>query len=223
MSPAPSRSPRPSVARATRTVRAIGALAALFVGAALVAGCGGTGSSGGSGGGLSGGGEPLADLSNVQPVKGNVQVTLRLSPADRPVTMFALVNESSEIGKKLASGRATSAQIRVLDDLAMGRLLAEMNARGFAANSSPGLSLDNLREYSGRRGVIVVDQGGTTRGIDFGTGTGGGALPNAYVECKKLIMGVHGSLQGFEVRASTNPDSDAERQFGGGDIKMKRP
>lgn len=223
MSPAPSRSPRPSALRAARTVRAIGALAALFVGAALVAGCGGTGSSGATGGGLGGGGEPLADLSNVQPVKGNVQVTLRLSPADRPVTMFALVNESSEIGKKLTSGRATSAQIRVLDDLAMGRLLAEMNARGFAANSSPGLSLDNLREYSGRRGVIVVDQGGTTRGIDFGTGTGGGALPNAYVECKKLIMGVHGSLQGFEVRASTNPDSDAERQFGGDPIKMKRP
>jgi hypothetical protein len=211
------------VNRMTAVLGPLLALAGTLLAGGAVAGCGGTQSAAGTPAGLGGGGEPLADLSNVKPVTGNVQVTLRLTPAGRQVTTIALVNESSETGRKLSTGRATSAQIRVLDDLGMGRLIAELNARGFAANSSPGMTLENLRDYSGRRGVIIVDDGGSTRGIDFGTGTGGGALPNAYVECKKLIMGVHGALQGFEVRASTDAADDPERQFGGGTIKMNRP
>lgn len=218
MNPATSRSPRRSA------LRAAGALAAALLCASPLAGCGGTGSGSAAGWHMGGSSEPIADLSNVQPVKGNVQITVRLSPKDKDVSTFALVNESSEIGKKLSTGRATSAQIRFLDDLAMGRLLAEMNARGFAAQSSPGLTLENLPVYPGRRGVIIVEQDGATRGIDFGTGTGGGALPKTFVDCKQLIMGVHGSLSGFEVRASTDPVRDGERQFGDpSKLKMQRP
>ena len=182
-----------------RTARfAFAVVAALFASA-----CGTTGSSG-----------PLSDSQgagdrgSAPKVTGNVQITLQLQPPGKPVVTIALVNETSEIGRRITSGKASSTSIRVIDDVAMATLIAAMDDQGFSERATPGVSFQNLRDYPGRRGVLVLDQSGSTRAIDFGTGLGDGPIPKTYVECKKLVMAVHGAVGGFEVRSTTSDEAD---------------
>jgi hypothetical protein len=193
-------------ARSKARFRGILGVAALLV----LPGCGlfgGSGSGGGGGGGAAG------DLAPAKAVQGNVMVTLRTYHPNAPTTTMALVNASSESGRRLASGKATSREIRVITDDDMGRLLAEMDRRGFSGQARAGLTLAQLTDNPSRRGVILVEENGSSRGIEFSTGAGGTALPTVYTECKKLVWGVHMAVPGFEVRATTDNAMDAENVF----------
>ena len=190
----------------------------LVLACAALAACGSTGS---SGGGSGGGGESSSGGEDALPpgtraVTGNHQVVLRTwnpnNPSAAPTTA-ALVNASSESGRKLTTGRATSTVVRVISDAEMGALLAAMQEKGFDGVATPGLTLDGLRADGRRRGVIVVEQDGQTRGIDFGLNMGGTQVPTVYTECKKIILAVHMNIPGLEVRTSTDPADDPSRIF----------
>ena len=196
------------------------ALAALVpLAAAALTACAGTGGS--SGGGSSGGGAPI----DARAVKGNHQIVMRTwdprEPEKAPVTA-ALVNASSEAGRSLQTGRKTSTVVRVITDEQMGAVLAALDEKGFSANATGGLALDTLRPDPRRRGVILVDRDGETRGIEFLPNMSGTQIPTVYTECKRIIMRVHGEVTGLEVRASTDPNDDPSRIFQAAPIKPPR-
>jgi hypothetical protein len=165
---------------------------------------------------------PSAPVQSVQagePVTGNVYVTWKnLNPASR-AGAFSLVNQSSEYGRKLTSGKATSTEIRVIDDVQMGTLVAELRRVGFFQFAKPGLGLGNIPEGASRSGVVVVQQDGKDLGLLF-RATGPGPEANAYTECKKLVLAVHGSVPSFEVRVGSGEGSD--RVFEAPPIKPRR-
>lgn len=218
--------PRSSRPAPTRSVGTAAAAALALLACAASPGCAGgdAARSGGSGGVASSGDGGEGVLPPGVPVKGNVQVTLRTyNPKDPAVVAtMALVNESSEIGRKLKSGRATSTVVRVVSDSDMGALLAAMDEKGFSGTATPGMTLDGLQDDGRRRGVIIVDRNGATQGIDFGLNQGGTAVPTVYTECKRLVWGVHMAVQGFAVSATTGNAEDADRVFQAPPLKMKR-
>jgi hypothetical protein len=198
----------------------------LVLACAALAACGSTGS---AGGGPGGGGDPSSAEDALPPgtraVTGNHQVVLRTwnpnNPSAAPTTA-ALVNASSESGRKLQTGRATSTVVRVITDAEMGALLAAMADKGFDTVATPGLTLDGLRADGRRRGVIVVEQDGQTRGIDFGLNMGGTQVPTVYTECKKIILAVHMNIPGLEVRTSTDANDDPSRLFQAPPARLNR-
>jgi hypothetical protein len=196
---------------------------ALVLAAAALAACGSTGSTDGGGGGGGGGEAGLPE--GVRAVTGNHQVVLRTwNPNDRsakPMTA-ALVNASSESGRKLQTGKATSTVVRVVTDAEMGALLAALDEQGFAGVAQPGMRLDTLAEDGRRRGVIIVEQDGESRGIDFRAGMSDSRVPNTYTECKKIILAVHQAIPGFEVQTSTNPADDPSRLFQAPPARLNR-
>ncbi len=176
---------------------------------------------GGGGGGA--GGDDGDTRASGRAVQGNVQITLQTQTPSTPIQTFAFVNATSEIGRRITSGRATSTVIRVLSDADMAKLIEEIESRGFSSHAVAGRTLKNLPDASGRRGVIVVEENGASRALDFGTGSGGGALPTCYLECKKLILGVHGALQGLAVSGTTtNSADDGSKVFQAPPIKLPR-
>lgn len=207
MTPSSDSSPaRP--ARARRAGRPSLCVALLL--AAAVAGCAGTGSGSGAGG-ASGG----SSVESAPPVSGNHQVVLRTWDPNRPGEpnlTAALVNRSSEAGRKLSSGMASSTVVRVISDEEMGRLLAALDDAGFSATARAGVALDRIAPDSERRGVIVVEHDGKTRGIDFVAGADARAVGKTYVECKKIILYTHGLISGFETRVTTG-EQDPSRIF----------
>lgn len=182
-------------------------LALVLVLAASVAACGSTGGSSGGGGG--------GAYANAPAAKGNVQVVIRTwDPRTAQSNMTAsLVNESSDAGRKLRSGRASSTVVRVLDDVQMGAILAALDKEGFATTARDGVTLDGLRPDAERRGVIIVERDGVSRGIDFVAGRDQGSLPSVYVECKRIILAAHASIPGYEARVSTGTEDDPSRVF----------
>ena len=192
--------------------------------AAALAACGRTGTSGGRSidmGDSSGG----ASLEGVHPVKGNVQVVLRTWNPEHPElgpSTYALVNTSSESGRKLASGKATSTVIRPISDEQMGALLAAIDQKGFSTHAKSGVTLEGLSPDSRRRGVIIVDDNGTTRGLEMlaQANLGGTPIPTVFRDCKMIIVQIHGTIQGYEARVSTSPADD--RTFQAPPVRMKR-
>ncbi|MCE9636690.1 MAG: hypothetical protein K8T90_13380 [Planctomycetes bacterium] len=186
---------------------------------AALSGCAGSASS--SGGESSRGDAPIS----ANAVKGNCQIVMRTwdprDPEKTPVTS-ALVNASSEAGRSLQTGRKTSTVVRVITDEQMGAVLAALDEKGFAGNSTPGIALETLRPDARRRGVIVVDRDGTSRGIEFLPNMSGTQIPTVYTECKRIIMRVHGEVTGLEVRASTDQNDDPSRIFQAAPIKPPR-
>jgi hypothetical protein len=135
-------------------------------------------------------------------VRGNVAVKFKSYQPGAVQNAYVLVNASSDVGKRLLSGKATSTWVRVMSDEEMGAFLRQMDELGFSANAQEGLSLENLRDWSERRGVITVEQDGRSRGIDFGTGGGPGAKATAYRDVKALIVYTHNQIPGaYEVKA----------------------
>jgi hypothetical protein len=132
--------------------------------ALLPAACG-SGASGNGGEPMIGAGATLVDrIEDGDPVSGNVQVTWRnLDPNNRDV-VISLVNESSEYGQRLRSGRSTSTVTRVATDQQMGQLVATLRELGFYTHASP-MVLGALPEEQGRKGAVVVQQGDQSVGI----------------------------------------------------------
>ena len=115
----------------------------LAVGAVALAACAGSGSSSGSGG--DGAERPsLAGWDEGDPAQGNVQVTWKQLDPRHPAVTQTLVNESSEMGRRLRSGRASSAETKVISDEEMGRLLAALTKVGFYNFATQGQAVDTL-------------------------------------------------------------------------------
>jgi hypothetical protein len=184
---------------------------------ALAASCGSDGGGGGSSGysGSSG-----ATWEDSEPVAGEVMVAWQDLDPTRQSTRVGLVNESSEAGRKLKSGQASSAEIRVLTDVQMGGLLSKLAELGFFEYATDGLALDNVPDTAGKKGIIVVSQDGRSKGLLFRTNIGAGPLTNAYINSKNTILYAHSQVIGFDVRANVGePD---ERVFEAPPIRMKR-
>jgi hypothetical protein len=184
---------------------------------------------GASGASSAGGDEPRASVSapsggswdEAAPVTGQVQVAWRNLDPSYPAAAVGLVNESSETGQKLKSGRATSSQVRVLTDSQMGGLLAALDKVGFFRYAQDGLSLDNLPEAAGRKGVVVVTRDGHSVGLMLTTNLGASPVPKTYTDSKNMILAAHGSVQGFEARAGAG-EAD-ERIFSVPKPTLRRP
>jgi hypothetical protein len=142
-----------------------------------------------------------ADLAVADPVQGEVAVTFQNLDPSRPAAIMQLVNESSEVGQKLKSGKATSAKIKVLTDAEMGGLLAQLEKFHFFEHATDGLGLDNIPDLPNRKGIVVVTQDGHSRGVLSVSGLGGGPIPKVFVDSKRLILDVHAALPGSEIRA----------------------
>lgn len=185
--------------------RLFGALLLLTMGLFVTACAGDGGSGGGAGGELK---ETLIDgIEEGKAVEGNFTVTWRnLDPRNKDVTI-SLVNESSEYGRRLKSGRSTSTITRVADDTQMGQLMATLTKIGFFVHATP-MEMGALPEVSGRKGAVVVQRDGSSVGLMLvrSQGTAGSPIPRIYTDAKRLIMVLHGSLQGLEVRTNVDPD-----------------
>lgn len=150
-------------------------------------------------------------------VGGNTMVTWKNLDPRNPDVTWGLVNESSEMGQKLRSGRASSTEIRVMSDTDMGTLINELRKAGFFENATRGLGLANVPDVPGRKGIVVVSQDGVEQGLMLTPNLGGTSIPVAYRDSKQLIGAVHGALQGFEVRVN----QDADRVFQAPPIRMR--
>ena len=142
-----------------------------------------------------------------EPVKGNVSVTWKnLNPAN-PQAASSLVNESSEIGRKLKSGTASSSEIRVITDAQMGGMLSQMKELGFFDHATKGLGLDNVPDVPGRRGIVVVKRDDQSLGLMLTTNLGLGPIPKVYRDVKTVVLFAHSQVRGFDVKAGTGaPD-----------------
>jgi hypothetical protein len=195
----------------------------LLAAATLSAGCAGTGGGGGSSDGDSSGGDGLAkpaagSIDPGDPVSGEVAVTWKnLNPSSPDVTQ-TLVNESSEYGQALQSGRVTSTTVRVLSDADMGTLLGMLEEIGFFEHATRNVGLTNIPEVPSRKGIVVVHNNGKDWGLMLSPGAAGTGLPETYRDCKGLVMKVHASVQGLEVQVNV----DADRVFSAPPIKMPR-
>lgn len=204
---------------ASRIARAVPALLAL-VPCLVACASGGGGSGGNSASGGPGGGNAAAESG--PKVSGDVTVTLRTTPGGGQATDMSLVNESSEMGKKLTSGRTSSTVTRVISDAEMASLLRELDKAGFSSVARDGVSMAALRDDSTRRGVIVIEQDGRPRGFEFRTGMGESRVPNVYVDCKRLIWGVHMQVPAYEAKVTVGDAPDADRVFQSPPARMKR-
>src|SRR6185436_7092079 len=92
--------------------------------------------------------------------------------------------------------------IRVATDEQMGALLSEMKRLGFDANATSGISLENIPEVPNPKGLIVVTQDGKSRGLLMQLGLGRSPVPEAYSNCKRVVVTAHMQLQGYDARAS---------------------
>jgi hypothetical protein len=190
-----------------RVLRHVVAALSLTTALLLASGCGSDGG-GASGGNLvnSGSAETWDDG---EPVQGNVSVTWKnLNPANPPASA-SLVNESSEIGKKLKSGTASSSEIRVISDAQMGGLLDQLKKFGFFDHATDGLGLDSIPDLPGRRGIVIVTQEGHSRGLMLTTNLGPGPVPQTYRDCKYVVLLAHSQAPGAEVRAGIGAPDDS--------------
>ena len=197
---------------------ALTVLGAVLAPVVLAAGCAGDGGSGIDDPVLQGQGIEVVEGA---PVAGNVHVQLRTwDPDTGKAATFVLVNASSEAGQKLRSGRATSTVTRVLDDDGMGSLLATLEENGFTGVAADGVTLDNLEPDSRRKGVIVVERDGASRGLVSEPNVGR-TVATVFRDCKVLILQVHGSIPGSAASASTG-ESNPDRTFQAPPIRMER-
>lgn len=197
-------------------------LAASIVFAALLAaGCASDGGSGGGSGDESEAAPTGGTWEDGEAVRGNVSVTWKnLNPANPPASA-SLVNESSEIGQKLKSGRASSSEIRVVSDAQMGGLLSQLKKLGFFQYATDGMALDNLPNVDGQRGIVVVTQDGHSKGLMLTTHIGPGPVPTAYRDSKNVVLFAHSQVPGFDVKANVGaPD---ERVFTAPKPTLRRP
>ena len=179
-------------------------------------------SSSSSGDSVAAAGAPAGDSwDESTAVSGDVQVAWKNLDPDNPPAAVGLVNESSETGQKLKSGRATSSQVRVLTDHQMGGLLAMLDKVGFFRHATEGLSLDNLPTVPGRKGVVVVTRNGRSVGLLMTTALGTSPIPKAYTDSKNMVIHAHGQVPGFEAKASIG-ESD-ERIFSAPKPTLRRP
>lgn len=168
--------------------------------------------------------ESGSDAAVVRPVErgeatgGNTVVTWKNLDPRNPDVTWSLVNETSDVGAKLRSGRATSTEIRVMSDVDMGTLLNELRKAGFFENATRGLGLGNIPDVPGRKGIVVVSQDGVDHGLMLTPNLGGTTVPVAYRDSKQLVGAVHNALQGFEVRVN----QDTDRVFQAPSPKMRR-
>lgn len=163
-------------------------------------------------------------VENAPPVTGNVKLTMLTWNRNRGMedvkpARVALVNASSEKGKRLLSGRDSSAEIATLDDLAMGRLLATLDEQGFASRARQGVTLDDYPDDGRRRGLMLLERDGRGWGLEYQPGS-----PDADVfrVCRNIVFQVHGAAAGYGVKVSTNADDNPERQFQAPRPRMQR-
>jgi hypothetical protein len=194
----------------------------LLLACGLAAGCASDDAPGGSGSGdESGAVSSGGNWEDGEAVRGNVSVTWKnLNPAN-PSASASLVNESSEIGQKLKSGRASSSEIRVVTDAQMGGLLAQLKKLGFFQYATDGMGLDNLPDVAGQRGIVVVTQDGHSKGLMLTTNIGPGPVPTAYRDSKNVVLFAHSQVPGFDVKSGVGaPD---ERVFTAPKPTLRRP
>jgi hypothetical protein len=207
------------------SLRSLSARSALSIAAlslaavSLASGCASDGASASSG---SSGGDGGSVAETGPRVSGDVTVTLRTTPASGAATDMALVNASSALGKRLASGRESSTVVRVVSDVEMATLLRELDKAGFSSVARDGVSVSGLRDDMARRGVIVVEQDGRSRGFEFRTGMGESRVPAVYVDCKRLIWGVHMQVPAYEAKVTVGEAPDADRVFQSPPARLKR-
>lgn len=176
----------------------------------------------------SGGGSSLGGVSPAggswdesAPVTGDVQVAWKNLDAANPAAACGLVNESSETGQKLKSGRATSSQVRVLTDAQMGGLLAKLEEVGFFRHATQGISLDNVPQVPGRKGIVVVTRDGQSVGLMLTTNLGTSPVPKIYTDSKNMVLAVHGQVMGYEAKAGIGEADD--RIFSAPKPTLRRP
>src|SRR5262249_4677891 len=133
---------------------------------------------------------------------GDVAVTWKNLNAQSNAGSFSLVNASSEVGRKLASGKASSSTVRVMDDAEMGGLLEDLKSAGFYQFAKQGIGLDNLPSGISSKGIVVVQQNGESFGFPYRP-TGPGAEANAYANCKKIVMNAHATHASFDVHVGS--------------------
>ncbi len=160
----------------------------------------------------------VGEIERGEAVSGEIAVTWKNLHPRNPDVIQTLVNESSEAGRQLRSGRASSTTVRVISDADMGTLLDKLRDLGFFEQATRGVGLRNVPQVAGRRGIVVVHDNGTDWGLTLTPGAGGTALPATYRDCKGLILAVHGAVQGLEVQVNV----DADRVFSAPPIRMPR-
>lgn len=209
--------PRPFLS----ALRAAALGACLLVLPGALAACASSGGGGGSGSSARSGELERPDVGEIEkgdPAHGEVAVTWKnLNPRNPDVTQ-TLVNESSEYGQALRSGRITSSTVRVLSDLDMGTLLKKLREIGFFEHATAGVGLTNIPQVAGRRGIVVVHDNGKDWGLMLTPGAGGTDIPETYRDSKGLILAVHGAVQGLEVQVNV----DEDRVFSAPPITMPR-
>ena len=224
MRPSPGttlRSRTPPGSRASRVLRACALGLSLLAAPLLMGACAGTSDTGGGDDVSSRGGDGLArpDLGSIEPgdaVQGDVFVTWKnLNPRNPDVTQ-TLVNESSEAGQQLRSGKVSSSAVRVISDADMGTLLLKLKDIGFYDQATRGVGPNSIPQVPGRRGIVLVHDNGTDWGLMLTPGAGGTALPATYRDCKGLILAIHGAVQGLKVEVNV----DADRVFSAPPIRM---
>lgn len=204
----------------TGRIRCAAALLCVVAATLVVPACAGGG--GGAGGGSPSIGElerpSIGPVEPGDPVRGEVAVTWQnLNPRAQPLKLV-LVNESSEAGKMLRSGKANSSEIRVLSDVDMGTLIGQLKERGFYENATKGIGIENIPNVGGRRGIVVLHDNGIDYGLMLVPGAGGTPLPAAYRDCKALVLRIHGMLPGYDLIINADPD----RVFSAPPIRMHR-
>lgn len=143
-----------------------------------------------AGGSLAASSSPREDVKFTgEAVHGNYAVTWKNFRAkDKLTSAFSLVNESSEIGQKLAAGKATSSEIRVISDSGMAWLVDQLKQSGFYQFATEGITLANAANTGSKSGVVVVTQDGRTLGLAL---LGPGPSAQAYETAKQLVMRMH--------------------------------
>ena len=204
-----------------RLVRRLLPLSAVTAALLVSASCSSDGAAGAQGGAANIAlANPDIAWTDGDPVHGNVLVMWRNLDPRNPASAVGIVNETSQNGQKLKSGKSTSSEIRVLNDSDMGGLLASLRKIGFFDHATDGLGLSSIPDVPGKKGIIIVTQDGHDKGLMLTTNLGKSAIPQTYIEAKNLIFTIHSNLPGFDVKASVGePD---ERVFSVPPPKLKR-
>ena len=184
-------------------------LVLLFAAAAAAAGCSSDGGSR-TGGSSESSASPSAGTPSAPVAHGaTIRVTYHNYIPDKfgRTGTWSLVNASSDLGQRLRSGRATSAETHVVEDEDMGRVLDGLRQTGFFNYARPGIGFDEIADRPGLKGVIVLEQNGASQAFESASGGRDGTAATAFRDSKILIVDAHGKLEGYAIKVGQG-DSD---------------
>jgi len=160
-----------------------------------------------SGGGNSGGSSDLRP-EDIKPVTEPTLVswyslktpTGRAGRTDKSLKFMHLINKAHPDSKKAIP---ISSFKKVLSDKQMGALLSLLREREFDRYAQSGLTVNRIPRGTAN-GAITVKRGGTVKTLVFKKGQtpDGSPVPNVYVKCRGLIIGVFNKADQYQVYTS---------------------